>query len=90
LPDDGLNGPYNDWVTLSDTIHQFELDWQAATALGADDGRLRLWLDGGLEENIDDVDNDTCIDKVRLGVVDGLDAGTSGMMYLHSLKSALF
>ena len=33
------------WFTISDASHFIELDWRAATAVGANNGGLTLWID---------------------------------------------
>jgi hypothetical protein len=34
------------WVTITNTWHFIEFDWQAASMGGANDGRLTFWVDG--------------------------------------------
>ena len=66
---------------IADAPHLVELDWQRASAAGADDGSFRLWIDGVLQSTLTGMDNDTrAVDYVRLGVI-SLKAGTSGTMY---------
>lgn len=76
------------WFTLSDAPHAIELDWRAATAAGANDGGLTLWIDGAQQANLTGVDNDTRrIDRVRLGAVAGIDTGTRGTYYFDAFES---
>jgi hypothetical protein len=76
------------WVTISDTLHFLEIDWRAATALGANNGGLTLWVDGGQQANLAGIDNDTRrVDAVRLGAVAGIDSGTRGTYYFDAFES---
>ncbi|HXF62205.1 MAG TPA: hypothetical protein VNK95_11345, partial [Caldilineaceae bacterium] len=88
LRDDGNTWRNSSWATLSDAPHVVELDWQAATAPGANDGALSVWLDGVQHAEITGVDNDTRrIDRVRLGAVAGIDSGTGGVYYFDAFES---
>jgi YD repeat-containing protein len=88
LADDGTNYPSTGNYTISDTVHFIEIDWAAATAPGANDGYLTLWVDGALQNTVSGVDNDTRrLDKVYLGPSSGLDAGTSGTEYFDAFES---
>jgi hypothetical protein len=76
------------WYTISDGPHYVELNWQAATTSGANNGYLTFWIDGTQRENLSGIDNDTRrIDYVRLGVVAGLDNGTRGTLYFDAFES---
>ncbi|MBL8093257.1 MAG: hypothetical protein JNL73_03735 [Anaerolineales bacterium] len=76
------------WVNLSDAGHYLEIDWQAATAPGANNGSLAFWLDGAPQGTLSNLDNDTRrVDLVRIGAVSGLDAGTTGTLYLDAFES---
>ena len=76
------------WLTISDEPHLVELDWQAATSAGANDGRLDTWIDETLHSTISGVDNDTRrIDVVRLGPIAGIDDGTRGTLYFDAFES---
>jgi hypothetical protein len=45
----------------------------------ANNGVLKLWIDGVLKQAITNIDNDTRqIDWLRLGAVSGVDTGTRG------------
>jgi len=74
--------------TISNAWHVVAMTWQASSAPGANDGVMRLWIDGELVETISGIDNDThVLDYVRLGAVSGLDSGTSGSMYFDDFES---
>lgn len=76
------------WFTISDAPHPIELDWQASTAVGANNGNLTLWIDGVQKATVLSIDNDTRrIDSVRLGAVAGIDTGTRGTTYLDAFQS---
>ncbi len=76
------------WFIISDTPHVVELDWQAATAARANNGSLTFWLDNSQRAQITGIDSDTRrIDRVRLGAVAGMDAGSLGAAYFDAFVS---
>ena len=76
------------WLPLSDTPHALELDWRAATAIGANNGGLTFWIDGVQQADLTGVDNDTRrIDQIRLGAVSGIDNGTRGTYFFDAFES---
>jgi hypothetical protein len=76
------------WFRLSDDPHLIEPIWQAASADGASDGWLSLWIDGESVASGSGLDNDTRrVDKIDLGAVAGLDSGTSGTYYFDAFAS---
>jgi len=76
------------WFAIGDALHFFEIDWRAATASGANNGGLTLWIDGQQRANLTGVDNDTRrIDRVRLGAVAGVDLRTRGTYYFDAFES---
>jgi hypothetical protein len=76
------------WFTISDAPHAIELDWRAATGVGANNGSLTLWIDGIQQASLSGVDNDTLrIDRVRLGALSTIPTGTSGTYYLDTFES---
>ena len=73
---------------ISDDWHQVEIEWQAASAPGANNGTLSLWIDTTLAETISGVDNDTLtMGSMNFGLVSGVDASTSGSMYFDQFES---
>lgn len=73
---------------ISDAPHIVEIDWRAASAAGANDGGVTLWIDEVQRANLTGVDNDTRrIDRVRLGAVAGIDTGTRGTYYFDAFES---
>ena len=76
------------WFTITDAPHALELDWRAATAAGANNGGLTLWIDGQQRADLPGLDNDTRrVDQVHLGPLAGIDAGTSGTEYFDDFVS---
>ena len=85
---DGGTWTNTSWFTISDGPHAVEFDWLAATASGANNGGLGLWIDGLQRSNITGIDNDTRrIDRVRLGPISGIDSGTRGTYYFDAFES---
>ncbi len=88
LLDDGTTWINTNWFTLSDAPHFVELDWRAATATGANNGGLTLWIDGTQQVDLNGIDNDTRrIDRARLGALTGIDTGTRGTYYFDAFES---
>jgi hypothetical protein len=88
LPSDSSVLTNTNWLTISDASHFIELDWRAATAAGANDGGLTLWIDDIQQANLTAIDNDTWrIDRARLGALSGIDAGTRGTYYFDAFES---
>jgi hypothetical protein len=76
------------WVTISDAPHAIELDWRAATAAGANNGGLTLWVDGVQQADLAGIDNDAArIDRARMGPANSVDAGTRGTYYFDAFES---
>ena len=76
------------WFNISNAVHYIEIDWRAATASGATDGGLTLWIDGIQNANLTGISNDTRrIETVLLGAVAGIDSGTSGTYYFDAYES---
>ncbi len=76
------------FVPISDAAHFIEMEWWAASAAGANNGGVNLWIDDVLRGSVTSVDNDTRrIDSARLGAVAGIKAGTLGTYYLDAFES---
>ncbi len=76
------------WYTIGDAPHAIEIEWKAATAAGAKNGSLALWLDGALKQTKTGIDNDTLrVGDIRLGPLAGIDAGTRGTLYFDAFES---
>jgi hypothetical protein len=88
LLDDASTWTNTAWFTISDASHSIEVDWQAATAVGANNGALTYWVDGITRGILTGIDNDTRrIDRARLGALTSLDAGTSGTYFFDAFES---
>lgn len=76
------------WFNLADKPQPIEIYWKAATTPGAQNGLLRMWIDGVLKANKTLIDNASLrIDRVRLGAVAGIDPGTRGIYYFDDFIS---
>lgn len=76
------------WYTISDAPHPIEIAWQASTGPGANNGLLRLYIDGALKQTLSTVDNDTLrVEAARLGPLAGIDNGTRGTEYYDAFVS---
>ena len=88
LVNDATTWTNTNWFTISNGPHSIELDWRASTGAGANNGGLTFWIDGTQQANLTGIDNDTRrMDRVRLGAVAGIDAGTSGTYYFDAFES---
>jgi subtilisin family serine protease len=85
---DGGSNTNGTYFGLSNATHFLEIDWQAATAAGANNGYISLWIDGVQVYTSPGIDNDgRRVEEVRLGAVTGLDTGTRGTYYLDAFES---
>ncbi len=77
------------WTTaVTSAWHKIEIEWKAATAPGANDGVLTLWIDGVQKATVTTLDNDTRrVDGAQLGAVAGIDTGTRGTEYFDTFVS---
>ena len=88
IADDGSNFISSSFFTISDAVHFIELDWWAATAVGANNGGLTLWIDGVQKAVLTGIDNDTRrVDQARLGALSAIDTGTRGTYYFDAFES---
>jgi hypothetical protein len=88
LLNDGTGWMESTWFTLADAPLAIELDWRAASAVGANDGGLTLWIDGTQQANLIGIDNDTRrMDRIWLGAAAAIDAGTSGTYFFDTFES---
>jgi hypothetical protein len=76
------------WINITDVPHVIELRWNAATAAGANNGSLTLWVDDVQAASLTRIDNDTRrMDQVSLGAVSEIDVGTRGTLYFDAFES---
>ncbi len=67
--------------------HHLELDWRRATAPGAVDGSLQLWIDGVSAAMRTGIDNDqSAIESARLGAI-SLKTGAAGTLRFDEFES---
>jgi hypothetical protein len=79
---------YTGWSAIAKTWNSIELDWRAATAAGANNGGLTLWLNGVQVANLIGSDNDQQkVDWAAMGAVEGIDTGTRGTYYFDEFES---
>jgi hypothetical protein len=79
------------WFTISDQSHYIEFNWMAASGASANDGKLKLWIDGVEKASLTNIDNDTWrIDRARVGAVGGVDSGTRGSVFLDAFASSRY
>jgi RHS repeat-associated protein len=84
------SGSWSDagWISVKDGPHAIEIDWQAASAAGANNGSLSFWIDGDLLYTLGNIDNDTQrVETIQLGAVAGIDDGTRGVILLDGFES---
>lgn len=75
------------WIEIPDRPHTIELDWRKSSAPGRNDGSFSLWIDGQLQSNLQQIDNDTrFLDIVRLGMIHSA-PGAAGTIYLDDFVS---
>ncbi|MEW6271778.1 MAG: hypothetical protein AB1689_21050, partial [Thermodesulfobacteriota bacterium] len=85
--EDGAGMRTTGWKQMSNAPHAIEIDWTKASAPGAGDGHLQLWLDGTSVALLSNLDNASrFLDMVRLGVP-AVRPSTSGTVYFDRFVS---
>lgn len=80
--------PTGGWTQLSDAPHTVRLRWRASFLGGADNGEAELWVDGVSQGALTGLANAArAIDRCRLGAVVGVDASTTGTLYLDDYRA---
>ncbi len=75
------------WAPIAGGQHVVELRWRAASSAADFNGELRFWIDGVLAGELVGLANgEDVIKSIRFGAK-GVDAGTSGSIYLDSFRS---
>ena len=88
LVNDGSTWTDTSWFPLSDAPHFIQVDWRSASAAGANNGGLVLWIDGVQRQLLAGIDNDTRrMDRVLLGALASIDTGTRGTYYFDAFES---
>jgi hypothetical protein len=84
--DDGTQAD-SAFVPLDDAQHALEVDWRRASAPGANDGTLQLWIDGVSVATMNGLDTDQAgIDFARLGAL-SVKPGAAGALYWDEFVS---
>jgi hypothetical protein len=74
-------------VYINNAWQAIEIEWQAASMPGANNGYMRLYVNNMLADEFLNLDNDTrTISEVSLGVSD-IPAGTTGTVYFDTFDS---
>ena len=84
--DDGTQADTG-FFDITDAPHTIQIDWRRASAAGANDGRLDLWIDGAHRATVSGLDNDGGgVDFVRLGAL-SVKGGASGTLHFDGFES---
>jgi hypothetical protein len=76
------------YVPITDAPHAIEVDWAAASAVGANDGYLTFWIDGVQQGSLTGIDDDSYrMERVRLGPSYIYGTGTSGTYFFDGFES---
>ncbi|MBK7317720.1 DNRLRE domain-containing protein [Candidatus Villigracilis affinis] len=75
-------------IYISDEWQAVEMEWKAATTSGANDGYMKLWINGVLVDTISNIDSDASrITDVSLGFDSDVSASSSGSVYFDAFES---
>ncbi|MEN8242314.1 MAG: hypothetical protein ABFS17_10365 [Chloroflexota bacterium] len=87
---DGLTKVKTGWYLLSNAPHTIEVDWQAASSPGGNNGWAEIILDGSTLEYLSGLDNDTIfVDTFKIGFTSRLDGkAISGIFYLDDIATS--
>lgn len=78
----------SDAILIADEWQAVEVEWKAATAVGANDGYIKLWIGDQLVNSIENVDSDTqFITKATLGATNDTFTA-SGTMYFDAFSKS--
>ena len=76
------------WQTITDAPHSVDVYWAAATGAGANNGYVKLSIDGLFRQQVTGVDNDTLrLEEARLGAASTPPSGMSGTLYFDGFQS---
>jgi hypothetical protein len=77
------------WYTITNDVHVIEVDWQASSGPGANDGTLTFYLDGVLKQTLSGIDSDTqVVNTLKMGFTSRLgDKNISGTFYMDEFVS---
>ncbi|MEK6752903.1 MAG: hypothetical protein AABZ00_11640 [Chloroflexota bacterium] len=73
---------------ITDDWQAVEIEWQAASAVGTNDGFAKLWINDVLVDTLGGLDTDASrISRISLGATDSIPAGASGSVYFDAFES---
>ncbi|MBI5953670.1 MAG: hypothetical protein HY865_18605 [Chloroflexi bacterium] len=75
------------YAEISDDVHVIEVELVTASAAGANDGTLTLWVDDTQVDALTGLDNDTRLIESAYFGIDSVDTGTSGTIYYDGFES---
>jgi hypothetical protein len=79
---------FTGWSAITDAEHYVEVQVQYASSATASDGTATLWIDGVEQQQMTGIDLFDLAkpDRARFGALLGIDAGTSGTLYLDEFE----
>jgi hypothetical protein len=84
--DDGAQAD-TPFVTIAAGPHAVEIDWRRASAPGASDGSLQMWIDGAPAGTLSGLENHlSAVDFVRLGAL-SVKSGAAGRLLFDEFES---
>lgn len=73
---------------ITDDWQAVEVEWQAASASGANDGYMKLWINDTLVDTINNIDSDASrITDAFFGLASSVPANSSGSVYFDAFES---
>jgi parallel beta-helix repeat protein len=75
------------WIPLAPGAHAIELRWSRSSSASANDGLVKLWVDGAEVASLAGLDIETgAVDRVRLGAV-AVKSGAQGTLHFDAFES---
>ena len=69
-------------ISSCTTARLVEVEWQTASAAGANDGYVKFWINDVLVDTLSGLDTDARnVTKAVIGAAAGVDAGTAGTVF---------
>jgi hypothetical protein len=78
------------WQNLSAGAHTIRLDWLAGPAIGANQGSLKLSIDGTAVVTQTGNTTGLSIESARLGIVAGTNTTSTGSAYVDTFESTRY
>jgi len=77
------------WYVITDESHFVEVHWTIASGVGANNGELKLYIDGVLKETLPSIDNDTFdIGKIDMGSRDRFSGSSTDPFLLDAFVAS--